>query len=358
MAQPESKGDTMKGLIACFGWMAIVALISTTPSHAFYQPGSLGQVQGTIMPPSQEGVPEGFWKMEEGTLLRHFEHGQGRPVLVVHGGPGIPPYQSWKGLKKLDQDFRFVYYHQRGCGESTRPVDRFESQDYLQNMQTLDKELGMNVQISDIERIRIILNQEKLILIGHSFGGFMATLYALEFPDRVDRMVLISPAEMLHLPSEQGGVDQLRRYLSEEMQKEYADFLARYFDFGTIFTKSDEDLAALNAGFGRFYEAALKAKGIDLPAEMFQIKGSGGWSVYALYFSLGQQWDYREKIKTIEVPTLVIHGARDVYSEKTSQEYADLLPNGKLTVLDEASHFAFEESPDAFSALLGAFLIH
>ena len=48
-------------------------------------------------------------------------------------------------------------------------------------------------QVADIERVRRLLGQERLTVIGHSFGGFIATLYAVEFPERVDRLILVSP---------------------------------------------------------------------------------------------------------------------------------------------------------------------
>ncbi len=56
-------------------------------------------------------------------------------------------------------------------------------------MQTLEQTLGISAQVADIERIRRILGEEKLIMVGHSFGGFLASLYAAEFPEHVARMV-------------------------------------------------------------------------------------------------------------------------------------------------------------------------
>ena len=154
----------------------------------------------------------------------------------------------------------------------------------------------------------------------------------------------------------QEGQDQVRDYLSEEMKKEYDAFKARYFDYGKIFAKSEEDLVALNAGYGRFYEAALRATGVALPGEVMATKGIGGWSVHALYLSLGLSFDYRDKVRGIAAPVLVIQGARDVYPEEISQEYADLLPKGKLAVPEQASHFAFEDTPGDFAALVADFL--
>ena len=157
----------MRHLIVSLGLVITTAFILVSTSHALYHPGSLKASKTPVNPPPQEAVPKGFWKVEEGILIHHFEHGEGPPVLVIHGGPGIPPGRPWAGLKEFDHAYRFIYYHQRGCGESTRPVDRFESKDFYQNMIALDKALGMVSKLADIERIRRILGQDKLILIGH-----------------------------------------------------------------------------------------------------------------------------------------------------------------------------------------------
>ncbi len=159
----------------------------------FYRPGKLGDdesLRSPLTPPSQDDLPDNYWKVEEDIKLYYFAHGEGRPVLGIHGGPGIPPAQPWKGLAAI-KGYKFFYYHQRGCGKSTHPVDGFESKNYYKNMVSLNSLLGMPAQLADIERIRRILEQDRLILIGHSYGGFLATLYALEFSEHVGKMVLI-----------------------------------------------------------------------------------------------------------------------------------------------------------------------
>jgi proline iminopeptidase len=353
------KTTSLEGILAC----ALILGVSGG-AFAFYRPGVLKEAApltntpGDVSPlsfSSQDGVPEGFWKMEENVFLRHFERGEGRPVLVIHGGPGIPPREPWKGLETLSGSHRFVYYHQRGCGKSTRPFDRFDSTNFYGNMQTLVSALGMSAQLADIERIRRILGEERLTLIGHSYGGFMAALYAVEFPDRVERMVLVSPADTLAMPPLHGGLVTLGEFLDERGKKEYASFLARYFDYGSLFRRSEGELASLNADFGRFYVEALRAKGVEASRAEVDVRDIGGWSVHAIYLSLGQSYDFRDNMKEVGVPVLVVHGAKDVQPEEASRQYAGLIPGGRFAVIDGASHFAFDETPGDFAALLFEF---
>ncbi len=98
-------------------------------------------------------------------------------------------------------------------------------------MTALERELGLGAQVADMERIRRILCVEKLIIIGHSFGGFWASLYAAEFPERVEALILVAPADVLLIPQTGGGLfEAVRRRLPEEMQAEYAAYLRDYFD--------------------------------------------------------------------------------------------------------------------------------
>lgn len=333
------------GLIACAG-------------GKFYRPGKLGDdggLRSPLTPPSQDGVADNYWKVEEDIRLYYFAHGESKPVLVIHGGPGIPPAKPWKGLEAIE-GYKFFYYHQRGCGKSTHPVDRFESKNYYRNMVSLNSLLGMPAQLADIERIRRIWEQDRLILIGHSYGGFLATLYALEFPEHVGKMVLISPAGVLKLPADYGGMDMVKEYLSDEGKKDYDYFIKHYFDYGKIFTKSEAELTVLNREYGEFYTTALKAKGLELSEEILSTDGIGGWLVHALYFSTGKKYDYKNYLKKIKTDALVIHGDKDVYPEEVSREYAELIPKGKLKIIEKASHFSFYEQPEEFAAIVNDFL--
>ena len=323
-----------------------------------YEPGLVraGQnLRGPLIPPSQPPDKD-FWLVENDIKLYHFAEGTGTNVLVIHGGPGYPFSQPLSGFKPLTDNYKFTYYDQRGCGKSSRPLDKFSSSNYYENMTTLDKTLGLGAQIADIERIRQILGDDQLIIVGHSFGGFIASLYAAEFPEHVKALILIAPAEMLVMPSESGGLyEQVKPLLPESMKLEYADYLKRYFNFGDLFSKTEADLVALNQEFTRYYDAAVKGKGFSIPASN-SASDNGGWMVQAIYMSMGMRHDYRAALKKVNVPVLVIHGDQDLQPEKASRIYADAFPNAEFQVIKNASHFPFEEQPQAFATAVSQFL--
>ena len=321
-------------------------------SQPLYQPGMVRageNLRAPLAPPSQSGDAD-FWNVEADVKLFHFSAGQGRNVLVVHGGPGYPYARPWIGLESLTDNYQFHYYDQRGSGQSTRPIDTFTSQNYYENLTTLDKTLGLGAQIADIERIRQILGEEKLILVGHSFGGFLASLYAAEFPENVEALILVAPADVLLMPAEDGGLFAVvRERLPEDMRPAYDDWQKRYFDYDTIFSKSEAELAALNDEFKPFYYAVA-------PGSFPEQGQTGGWAVHAIYFSMGQQHDYRAAVKNVTAPVLVVHGADDLQPEKASRAYAGTFPNMQFRVIANAAHFPFLTQPDEFASAVEEFL--
>jgi proline iminopeptidase len=319
-----------------------------------YKPGMVKEgknLRASLTPPKQLG-DEDFWQVEDDIQLYHFSAGEGRNVLILHGGPGYPYRTPWTGLEPLSQNYQFHYYDQRGCGESTRPIDKFDSSNFYQNVQTLEQTLGLSAQVADIERIRQILGEEKLILIGHSWGAFLASLYAAEFPENVEAVICVTPAPMLIFPMEEDGLyEQVKKRLPEDMQAEYDDYLARYFDFRNIFANSEADLVALNNEFVKYYAIAEG----NFEAALTEQGESGGWMVWAGYFSMGQRHDYTDALKNVGVPVLILHGENDMQSESASRTY-EVFPNSTFEVIEDTTHFPFEEQPEAFAAILDKFL--
>lgn len=310
-------------------------------------------LRSPLAPPPQPDDAN-IWRVENDIDLHHFSRGTGPPILFIHGGPGIPVRRVPDGLEQLAQSYEIHFYDHRGCGQSTKPFDRFESKQFYANMLELDKTLGIAAQIADIERIRRILGQDKLTLIGHSFGAFLATLYAAEFPEHVAAMILLAPADLVVFPQQDGNLfDIMRERLPSEMHGEYGDFVKEYLNFSDVFTKSEADLIALAQRFVRYYNTASGQTSPDSRDDDLAI---GGWLTTASFLSLGKRHDYSNAVQAIDVPTLVIHGSRDLQPESASRSYADLLQSASMEVISDAGHFVLQDAPSEFATIALKFL--
>ena len=320
-----------------------------------YSPGE-ARAEQDLEPPTQPAHDgnEGRWAMPDDVELAWFARGQGEPVLVIHGGPGIPDVGPWPGLEPLTDRIRAYHFAQRGSGASTRPFDRFDTGNVWEVMQTVEAKLGLGAQIADIERIRRILGVDRLTLIGHSFGGLIAAMYAAEFPEHIKALVLVTPADLLVFPSPNGDLFELvRERLPEDERERYDAFLARYLDFGSLGAMSEQELVERQRELGHFYLLAMGADTEEMQGEM---PDAGGWVVPACFLSLGRRHDWREELSAVSAPALVIHGTDDLQPEAASLAYVDALPNAELVRIEGAQHFPHQTQPAEFAQAVGSFL--
>ncbi|MHC4415586.1 MAG: alpha/beta fold hydrolase [Planctomycetota bacterium] len=326
-------------VIGGLGWWAYLKF--TGP---LYEPGSLA-ASAALEPPARDG-DGGPWVVEPGMRLHHFARGTGRPVLFVHGGPGFPTRTPMPWLDALYESFEVLFYDQRGCGESTRPFDRFGSTNFYTNMRQLEGTLGLGAQVADLERIRRILGEDRLILVGHSFGGFLAALYASEFPQRVEKLALLAPANMLIMPARDEDLFTLvRDRLPPERHPEYDGFLDEYFDFGALFEHDEEELARMHLRLGDYILEAMGGPSPEAPEPPAAIE-NGGWMVHAMYLSMGRRHDYSDALSRITADTLVVHGERDLQPASASARYAELIARAKLLRVADADHFFAGDHPE------------
>ena len=114
-----------------------------------------------------------------GVTLYERRVGDGPSVIVLHGGPGAHHDYLLPGFDRLATGRTLVYYDQRGGGRSA--VAR-------------EVPVGWREQVADLEALREAWGLPTLTLAGYSWGALLAVLYALEHPDRVERLALVSPA--------------------------------------------------------------------------------------------------------------------------------------------------------------------
>src|SRR5262245_7739112 len=99
----------------------------------------------------------------------------GTPVVVLHGGPAAHHDYLLPAFGRLADTFRLVLYDQRGGGRSRTAGD---------------VPLDFDTQVEDVEAVIRSLGVEKAQVVGYSFGGLIAMVFAARHPDRVDKLAL------------------------------------------------------------------------------------------------------------------------------------------------------------------------
>ncbi len=267
------------------------------------------------------------------------EIGHGSPIVVLHGGPGLDMNYLATDLEPLASAHRVVFYDQRGSGRSS-----------------LDAAVTAADLVADLDALRRSLKLDRLTLLGHSWGGGLAALYAFDHPDHVERLILVDsiPARKIELA---GYGDRLQGRLSEDDRERFRDALA---------AREQAKTAAEHVAACRAYWGALAKAYFSDPAAVARDKGdlcsapgeaiANGVAVNASVMGALGEYDWRAAAARITVPTLVIHGADDPIPVDTAREWASTIPNARLVVIPHAGHMSYVEQPDQFFGAIERFL--
>lgn len=283
-------------------------------------------------------------------------------ILCVHGGPATVPVFPWRVCNEsLFAGVKFHWFHERGCGLSSRPFDKFPTPSFWPGYKEIEEALGIGAQIADIERARRRIGVDRIGLLGHSFGGFIATLYAAEFPENVSSLVLLTPASMLRMPHRDGFdlFSSIREELKTEAAKvDFDRYIKRYLAFNKLPSMNEREAAQLHAGFGEFFRKACP--GMFYPPE-YGGDAIGGWAAYATYLSLGMEYDYRpalqKRLKRAKFRTIVVNGKDDLVPTSEGRLYAKLFPAELVEcVTMNGGHLLADEKPVELAEIISGVL--
>ncbi len=255
--------------------------------------------------------------------------GDGPDVIVIHGGPGAHHDYLLPQFDALAQGRRLRYYDQRGGGKSQ--VSR-------------DTEVGWRDQTADLDALISLWNAEPATLLGYSWGGLLALLFATEHPERVGRLALVSAA-----PVHAGARREFQQRLSERME---APAIVRARDElrQSGLRESDPEAyrkRAFELAVAGYFTHPARARGLT----PFRVTGR---TQQAVWNSVGD-YDLREKLASLSVPALVLHGQHDAIPVSSAEEIASLL-GAELVVFEHSGHVPYVEEPHKFVAALDAFL--
>lgn len=260
--------------------------------------------------------------------------GDGRPIIVVHGGPDFDHYYLLPELDRLAASFRLIYYDQRGRGRSAWNIE--------------PDEVSIDSEIEDLDCVRRHFGLGSVAVLGHSWGGVLAMEYATRHPDRVSHLILLNtgPASAEDwlvfrqqlLRARPAGDAERMHALASSARYQTGDLEADAEYYRIHFSLALRQRERLEQLIGRlrahFTEASvLTARAIE--QRLYdETSRSGGY-------------DLIPKLQALDIPALVLHGEDDFVPVALVARIAEAMPRGRLAVLADCGHFAYLESPDA-----------
>jgi len=275
------------------------------------------------------------WQIVDGAPVNTIELGPQRgtdakPLVFVHGLSGSWP--NWlEQLPAFAAEHRVIALDLPGFGHSPMPRETISISGYARTLDRLLDQLGVDA----------------AAVIGNSMGGFIGAELAIAFPQRVERLVLVSAAGIsTHAyPGSRQAVPVLHR-------------LERILMASSAWAASMSDTTMRRA---RLREAALGVvvrHPSKLPAALAaeQVRGAGKPGFIG---GLEAVLDYeiRERLGEIACPTLIVWGERDrLINVRDADVFAELIPNSRKVVFGDTGHMSMLERPDEFNRLLADFL--
>ena len=271
--------------------------------------------------------------------------GTGDPIFFIPGGPGNSHDYMQGAFGRYYETNTVVFFDFLGRGKS----------DDAQNL----KEYSIENDTDLIEKIREHLGFDKISLVGHSYGTVPVQNYAIKYPDRIDKMVLIAGFHSghmwqancdsynhyakTHFPELWKQVDSIRAlgYVSSdpEHQKIYGSFPTKYIYYHNTKIKSIRPDASYRNWNNDVYVAIIGRDGD------FEVSGSM------------MDTDFRSALKDVKAQTLITAGRYDgVSTPEFNIQYKTFMPQAQFVMFEASGHNPYLEEPDKFYMLFEEFM--
>ena len=286
-------------------------------------------------------LPQGRLEAQDGSFassgLRMYyrSQGTGTPIVLLSGGPGFE-VDYMLPVAEFFPNHRKILLEQRGTGRS-RP-QKFGSDD-----------LTLRTVVQDLESLREHLKQERLFLVGHSWGGMLAMAYAAAHPDRIDRIILIdSGGPTLEFTAGFGdNIHSRLRPEDEEAQRYWKEAAKQGISGDKI---AIESVRAIVPGY--FFD---RAKALAFAAQLKESSYHHDVNT-GLMADLARSYDLRPGLHAVDRPVLIIEGHQDPVGDKTAEDIHSAIKSSTLVYLDKCGHFPWLEQPDAFRRAIASFM--
>jgi proline iminopeptidase len=261
--------------------------------------------------------------------------GDGYPLLLMHGGPGLDHWSLMPFRHCADQ-FKLFFYDHRCNGRSEgAPISSMTWENLTADPEAMRRKLGL----------------EKWAILGHSFGGHVALEYALRYPDSVSHLVLLDTGADSRWSRENAAEVLASRGYSAEAQAA----VKRFFS-GEM---APNEMAPTLMEFGRAYYShpSFLALARDLIGGELRTKMRPEALIFAGRHLL-RGWSVIDRLGEIKAPTLVMAGADDfLFPPDCQAELVAGIPGARLRLIENAGHNPQTEQTAATLAAVREFFI-
>lgn len=293
--------------------------------------------------PTQEGYVDA-----NGVFVYYLSIGKGRPLVIVHGGPGASHDYFLPYLLPLARHRRVVFIDERGSGRSGRLED--------------PKGYTVEAMVEDVEAVRTALGLGTIDLLGHSYGGVLAEAYALHHPNHLSHLVLCST---FYSTREMNQVFvRMKQTMPADLRKRIDALEAKgLYGHGKTYEQGRYPEAYMKAAWGEAYFPYLYRNHPD--AGYDPAAGPMAWDLYREMWGSNGEFvidgnlasvEYGDRLGSLRMPTLITAGDHDECDPAMSREMQELIPGSKLVIFPRSGHMTFVDQTAMFLQAVDEFL--
>jgi proline iminopeptidase len=271
-----------------------------------------------------------------GTELFYLVEGSGPPLIVLHGGLGFDHTYMRASLEPLEDVRTMIYVDQRGNGRSERPP-----------LETIT----IPQLAADVDALRDHLGHERVGVLGHSYGGFVALEYATTYPDRVSHLVCEDTSPGVFEPTEAELAERPDpSWITPEIQ-------AGFEYFGSLMasgeTPTDEGFRENLPTVAPVY--LYRSDPSVLAGNLGDMIVNAEVAMHSMRVAL-PGWSVADKLDRVTAPTIVLCGRYDLMTTpECSKRLSTGIAGAELVWFENSGHFPSIEETDAFVSALRAF---
>jgi proline iminopeptidase len=271
----------------------------------------------------------------DGTELAYHVDGAGEPLICLPGGP-MRASECLGDLGGLSRHRRLILLDLRGTGDSAIPAD--------------PSSYRCDRLVDDVLALQDHLGLASADVLGHSAGANIAVQYALRYPDRVGRLVLVTPSG--RSVGEEPDAEMRRQIISLRQDEPWFKDAAAAFERVAAGREAEEDWAAVAPFFYGRWDAAAQAHDAA-GEEQTNEEAAAAFAAEGAFDPAAT----RAGLADLRTPVLVIGGSLDLQRPPAvTTEYAALFANSRLVVQPGAGHFPWLDDPGQFVSVVTEFL--
>src|ERR687894_1127445 len=266
-----------------------------------------------------------------GHRVRYLQAGDGPPVVLVHGITSSA--DTWRpAMAAADDGHTLIAPDLLGHGGSAKPRG--------------DYSLGAFA--SGVRDLLALLGHDRVTVVGHSLGGGIAMQFAYQFPERTERLVLVSSGglgrevNLILRAAALPGSEVALRFMNPRWLGRAAGAVG--WAGSRLGLRTGHGLGAMLQGYLSLSDGESRAAFVHSLRAVIDPRGQRVRGHDRLYLAA-------------RLPTLLVWGGRDrVIPVAHARVAHDAMPGSRLELFERAGHFPHLDDPDRFAAVLGAFL--